>query len=120
MGEGSWVAQGTQWCPPLFGRLFPSVLVPGRVLGKDKLSAGVYLKAGVVFQLFSSPTWLCLAASWSAGRHAQSGLQRAAFTFPHFTGPRPGLYLERNGPVCHLSANVILALRRSQHPFWPL
>lgn len=34
-----------------FGHLFPSVLVPGRILVKDKLSGGVYLKAGVIFQL---------------------------------------------------------------------
>lgn len=40
----------------LFGHLFPSVLVPERILVKDKLSGGVYLKAGVIFQLLPSPT----------------------------------------------------------------
>lgn len=34
-------------------------------------------------------------------------------------GKSPGLYLEWNGLDCHLSANVILALHWSQHPFWP-
>lgn len=57
-----------------------------------------------------------------SGCHSHSALQRAAFTFLCFTvaGKSPGLYLEWNGLDCHLSANVILALHWSQHPFWPL
>lgn len=57
-----------------------------------------------------------------SGCHSHSALQRAAFTFLCFTvaGKSPGLYLEGKGLDCHLSANVILALHWSQHPFWPL
>lgn len=114
MWEGSWIDQGTQGCPLLFGCLLPSALVPGRILVKDKLTGGVYLKAGVIFQLLTLQVQSdYLAAFWSAGCHAQSGLQRAAFTFPCFywnkPWPLPGMEWACPSPKCkcHFSTSLV-------------
>ena len=65
------------------------------------------------FSSYPSPTWLCLAAFWSTGCHAHSGLQRAAFTFPCFywnkPWPLPGMEWACLSPKCkcHFSTSLV-------------